>query len=182
MTDLAAQLDFLLSDTDGAPAPPRVPWRLRLHAIRHTTRALRLLKTQGWGPAHRYHRDLRPGPGWRACAALAPRTAILLVRREMLFSQLVLRAVEPTALCLPRALSLGVYLSALGLPAEVVLARERASSNPRYSFHAWTELYGEVVNDRPEVQLGHTVLHRVTALSLREQRHRSPSTPCSAPS
>jgi hypothetical protein len=166
MTGLTRQLDHLLSDTQGVPAPPPVPWRLRLPAIRHTIRTLHLLRTQGWGPAHRYHRALRPGPGWRKYAALEPRTAVLLVRREVLFSQLVLRAMEPTALCLPRALSLGVYLSALGLPAEVIVARERAPIHPRYAFHAWTELYGEVVNDRPEVHTGHTVLQRVSARSL----------------
>jgi len=162
MTTLTQQLDYLLSDTQGAPAPPTVPWRLRLHAIRHTIRALRLLKTQGWGPAHRYYQNLHPGLGWRKNAVLEPRTAFLLVRREILFSQLVLHALEPNAICLPRALSLGVYLSALGLPAEVIVARERALTDPQYGFHAWTELYGEVVNDRPEVQLGHTILQRVS--------------------
>jgi Transglutaminase-like superfamily len=162
MTALTRQLDHLLADTDGVPAPPPVSWRLRLHAVRRTIRALRLLKTRGWGPAHRYHQSLHPGPGWQTIAALEPRTAILLVRREVLFSQLVLRAMAPHALCLPRALALGVYLSALGLPAEVVVARERAPIHPRYSFHAWTELYGDVVNDRPEVQIGHSVLQRVS--------------------
>ena len=162
MTALTRQLDHLLADTDGVPAPPPVPWRLRLYGIRCTIRALHLLKTRGWGPAHRYHRSLHPGPGWRDNAALAPPTAILLVRREILFSQLVLRAMAPHALCLPRALALGVYLSALGLPAEVIVARERAPTHPRYGFHAWTELYGEVVNDRSEVQIGHSVLQRVS--------------------
>jgi hypothetical protein len=98
--------------------------------------------------------------------------AILLVRREVLFSQLVLRAMAPHALCLPRALALGVYLSALGLPAEVVVARERAPTHPRYGFHAWTELYGDVVNDRPEVQIGHSVLQR----GLRGLRHTDEAT------
>lgn len=166
MTGLTRQLDHLLADTEGAATPPPVPWRLRLHAVRHTIRALRLLRTGGWGPAHRYHQGVRPGPGWQTIAALDPRTAILLVRREILFSQLVLRAVAPRGMCLPRALSLGVYLSALGLPAEVVVGRERAPTHPRYGFHAWTELYGEVVNDRPEVQIGHSVLQRVSARSL----------------
>jgi hypothetical protein len=172
---MAQQLDHLLSDTEGAAAPPPVPWRLRLHAVRHTIRALRLLKTGGWGTAHRYHQRLRPGPGWRVTAALEPHTAILLVRREVLFSQLVLRAMAPRALCLPRALALGVYLSALGLPAEVVVARERAPTHPRYSFHAWTELYGDVLNDRPEVQIGHSVLQRVSARYLHQQDKRTPA-------
>jgi Transglutaminase-like superfamily len=175
MTDLTQQLDHLLADTEGVPTPPPVPWRLRLHATGHTIRALHLLKTQGWGPAHRYHQSLRPGLGWPAITALEPRTAILLVRHEVLFSQLVLRAMAPNALCLARALALGVYLSALGLPAEVVVARERAPIHPRYGFHAWTELYGVVVNDRPEVQIGHSVLQRVSARLLDQQDKRTPA-------
>lgn len=174
MTCLTRQLDHLLADTEGAATPPPVPWRLRCHAVRHTIGALRLLKARGWGPAHRYHQSLRPGPGWQAIAALDPRTAILLVRREVMVSQLVLRVMRPRALCLPRALALGVYLSALGLPAEVVVARERAPVHPRYGFHAWTELYGEVVNDRPEVQIGHSVLQRVSARFLHRQDERTP--------
>jgi hypothetical protein len=172
---LRRPLDHLLADTEGAAPPPPVPWRLRLHAVRHTIRALHVLKTGGWGPAHRYHQDLHPGPGWETFAALGPRTAVLLVRREIVFSQLILRAMAPRALCLPRAFSLGVYLSALGLPAEVVVARERAPTFPRYGFHAWTELHGTVVNDRPEVQIGHSVLQRVSARCLDPQNERTPA-------
>ncbi|CAM4527640.1 lasso peptide biosynthesis protein [Nocardia ninae] len=166
MTELARQLESMLSDIDGVPAPPRPSYRLRGYAVRSTWRALRLLGTQGWGPAHRYLQDLRPGPGWQASAELAPAEAIRLVRREILFSQLVLRTLQPNGLCLPRSFSLGTYLSAIGLSAEVIVARERTSTNPRYSFHSWTELHGEVLNDSQDVTVGFSVLQRVSARAL----------------
>ncbi|GAA5095010.1 lasso peptide biosynthesis protein [Nocardia iowensis] len=166
MTELARQLESMLSDIDGVPPPPRLSRRLRGHALRSTWTALRLLGKQGWGPAHSYLRDLRPGPGWQLHAELEPAVAIRLARREILFSQLVLRTLQPNGLCLARSLSLGTYLSATGLPAEVIVARERTSTNPRYSFHSWTELYGEVLNDNQDVTLGFSVLQRVSASAL----------------
>src|SRR5205085_3059456 len=124
MPELADQMEFLLMDVDGVAAPPRVPQRLRSYAVAHTFRSLRILSKQGWGPAHRYLQDLRPGPGWREYCELEPARAIRLARREMPFSQFVLRLLRPNALCLPRSLSLGTYLAAIGLPAEVIVARE----------------------------------------------------------
>ncbi|QIS20606.1 hypothetical protein F6W96_22215 [Nocardia terpenica] len=171
MTDLAYQLESMLSDIDGVPPPPRLPYRLRGYALRQTFTTLRLLGTQGWGPAHRYLQDLHPGPGWRGPAELEPAVAIRLARREILFSQLVLRAVHPNGLCLPRALSLGTYLSAIGLPAEVIVARERTCTNPRYSFHSWTELYGEVLNDNQDVTLGFSVMQRISAPAVSSRTH-----------
>ncbi|MBF6328533.1 lasso peptide biosynthesis protein [Nocardia transvalensis] len=166
MTDLAHQLESMLSDIDGVPPPPRLPYRLRGYALRCTWTALRLLGEQGWGPAHGYLLDLRPGPGWRMPAELEPPVAIRLARREILFSQLVLRVVHPNGPCLPRSLSLGTYLSAIGLPAEVIVARARICTNPRYSFHSWTELYGEVLNDNQDVTLGFSVMQRVCAQAV----------------
>ncbi|MFF0489296.1 lasso peptide biosynthesis protein [Nocardia sp. NPDC003482] len=172
MTTLADRLEAMLTDIDGVPAPPRPPIRLRAYAVHHTWTALRLLRTRGWGPAHHHLRDLSPGP--RPLTHLAPAVAIRLARREVLYSQLTLRVTHPDALCLPRSLSLATYLSALGLPAEVIVARERTCTNPRYSFHSWTELYGEVLNDNPDVTLGFAVLQRVRARALTD---RAPGVP-----
>ncbi len=77
-----------------------------------------------------------------------------------------MRAVHPNGLCLPRSLALATYLAAIGLPAQVIVARERICTNPRYGFHSWTELHGEVLNDNQDVTLGFTVLQRVSASAV----------------
>ncbi len=166
MNDLAPALESMLSDIDGVGLPPRLPHRLRGYALARTWTALRLLRAQGWGPAHRYLRNLTPGPSRLLPGRLEPAIAIRLARREIVFSQLVLRAVHPNGMCLPRSLSLGVYLSAIGLPAEVIVARERTCTNPRYAFHSWTELHGEVLNDNPDVTIGFSVMQRVRAVGV----------------
>ena len=170
MTHRAPDWAFLLASSEG-PAPPAVPMRLRVRAAVHTARVLWMLRKHGWGPAHRYLQQLHPVPGSDRHAALSPLAAIRLARQEILWSQLVLRLIEPDGLCLPRSLSLAVYLSALGLPCEVTVARELCSSNPVYSFHSWAELHGEVLNDSPAVQQGFKVLQRVSADALAARSH-----------
>jgi hypothetical protein len=165
MTHRAPDWAFLLASSDG-PEPPAVPMGLRVRAAAHTARALWMLRKHGWAPAHRYLQQLRPVPGSDRYAALPPLAAIRLARQEILWSQLVLRLFEPDGLCLPRSFSLAVYLSALGLPCEVTVARELCSSNPVYSFHSWAELHGEVLNDSPAVKQGFKVLQRVSADAL----------------
>jgi hypothetical protein len=165
VTRRAPSWAFLLTNSDG-PRPPPVPIGLRLRAVVHTARALRMLRTQGWGPAHRYLQQLRPVPGSERHTALPPLAAIRLARQELLWSQLVRQVLEPRALCLPRSFSLAVYLSALGLPCEVTVARELCANDPKYSFHSWAELHGEVLNDAPVVKQGFKVLQRVSADAL----------------
>ncbi|WP_082876029.1 lasso peptide biosynthesis protein [Nocardia pseudobrasiliensis] len=165
MTDPAPWLESMLSDIDGVPPPPRLPYRLRGYALRRTWTALRLLRAQGRGPAHRYLRDLAPPPSpysptrwhrrsrsdWpaaKSCSANWPCEQCL--RAE----------------CAYRSLSLGAYLSAIGLPAEAIIARERTCTNPRYACHSWTELYGEVLNDNPDVTIGFSVMQRVRAVGV----------------
>jgi len=156
---------FLLASSD-APEPPPVSMPLRARAAVHAARALWMLRKHGWGPAHRYLQQLRPVSGSDRYTALPPPVAIRLARQEILWSQLVLRILEPNGLCLPRSFSLAVYLSALGLPCEVTVARELCSSNPEYSFHSWAELHGEVLNDTAAVKQGFKVLQRVSAHAL----------------
>jgi transglutaminase superfamily protein len=165
MRQQAPDWAFLLTSSEG-PAPPAVPMGLRLRAAVHTARALRMLRAQGWGSAHRYLQQLRPVPGTERYAALPPLAAIRLARQEILWSQLVRRILEPKGLCLSRSFSLAVYLSALGLPCEVTVARELCANDPKYSFHSWAELHGEVLNDTPVVKQGFKVLQRVSADAL----------------
>ena len=46
------------------------------------------------------------------------------------------------------------------------MARQRTSVSARFAFHAWTELYGEVLNDIPGVRTGYGVLQRVSSRHL----------------
>jgi transglutaminase superfamily protein len=102
-----------------------------------------------------------PHGGVNAYATLPPDQAVHLARQEIFPCQLITRALIPNALCLPRSLALATYLTTLGLPAQVIVARGLTTAVPRNTFHAWTELYGTVVNDNPDVQLGYTTLQRV---------------------
>lgn len=156
---------LLLASSD-ADEPPPVPMRLRVRAAVRAARALRMLRDPGWAAACRYLQHLHPIRGTERYTALPPPVAIRLAREQVAWSQLALRVVEPDGLCLPRSLSLTVYLSALGLPCEVTVARELCSSNPQYSFHSWAELHGEVINDSPSVKQGFKVLQRVRSDAL----------------
>ncbi|MFH9424618.1 lasso peptide biosynthesis protein [Streptomyces sp. NPDC017529] len=155
---------FLLWGEDAAGPVPRTPPSAHLTAAVHTARALRVLRRHGWGVAQSRLRDLRPATG--AHLGLPEATAVRLARRELARCQLVVRLTEPNALCLARSFALAVHLSVLGLPAETIIARQRSSIGARFAFHSWTELHGEVLNDVPVVQSGHTVLQRVGCTAL----------------
>lgn len=172
MSELTAVWENLLWDVNAVPPPPPVPVRLRLSAAARTAHGLRILHRRGWGRAHRWLHDQQPKPQSGAYTSLPPLVAIRLAHRELLASQLVLRLVEPNGLCLSRAFALATYLSALGLPAEVVVARQRISPTAQHGFHAWTELYGEVLNDIPGIQRGYTVLQRVACRATQAERPR----------
>jgi hypothetical protein len=161
--DTTLDWEFFLIDLDPTSSPPRIPLRLRLYAAARTVRALRIYRKHGWAVAHQYLRELCPGPGSSTYAALSPDTAVRLAWREVFTCQLIVRALMPHALCLPRSFALATYLSALGLPAEVTIARALVTAVPKNSFHSWTELYGVVINDNSDVQLGYRVLQRVTS-------------------
>lgn len=172
--DVTADWEFLLWDVQGVPPPPRVTLSQRRDAAVKTARGLWILRRRGWGPASRYLERLQPAPGTAPHRALQPGQARRLAQREVAVGQLVLRLLHPDALCLPRSFALATCLSALGLPAEVVIARQRVTISARFGFHAWTELHGTVLNDVPSVQSGHTVLQRVACRALaREGAHGS---------
>lgn len=158
MNDTAATWEFLLWDDPG-PRARAAPWRARLPAIARTVRAARLLRRRGWPEAQRHLRAQRPVV--QDAARREPWEAIRLARREVLPCLTALRLVDPDALCLARSYALVTYLTALGLPAEIVVARQRSSIGGRFAFHAWAELYDEVLGDIPGVKTGYTVLQRV---------------------
>jgi hypothetical protein len=154
--------EFFITNLDPASAPPPIPLRLRQYTTARTCRALWTYRTRGWIPAHRYLRQLRGGPGSATNTELPTATAVRLARQQVFPCQLLVRALIPNALCLPRSFALATYLAAIGLPAEVTIARALIAP-PQDSFHSWTELYGVVLNDTPDVQLGYKVLQRVSA-------------------
>ncbi|WP_217210739.1 lasso peptide biosynthesis B2 protein [Streptomyces sp. AC550_RSS872] len=158
-----AAWEFLLWDpgpVGQAATPPRPPLGTRLLAAARTVRAACLLRRRGWPDAQRQLRAQRPvvrdDDTWRE-----PSQAVRLARREVLTSLTALRLADPDALCLPRSYAIVTYLTALGLPAEIVVARQRSSVGGRFAFHAWAELYGEVLGDIPGVRTGYVVLQRV---------------------
>jgi len=164
--DTTIDWEFLLWDVESVPPPPPVASRQRLDAAIKTARGLWTLRRRGWGLACRYLEDLQPAPKTAPYRSIPSEQALRLAHREVIVSQLVLRLLQPDARCLPRSFALATCLAALGLPGEVVVARQRVTIDARFGFHAWTELYGTVLNDVPSVQAGHTVLQRVACRAL----------------
>ncbi|MBT2418579.1 lasso peptide biosynthesis B2 protein [Streptomyces sp. ISL-22] len=149
-----ADWEFLLWDP--GPPPPRPPRWARLLAAARTVRAARLLRRRGWPAAQHRLRTLRPA----VRDVPAPPEAIRAARREVLSCLTALRLADPDALCLPRSYALATYFTTLGLPVQIVVARQRSSIGGRFACHAWAELYGEVLADIPGVRTGFTVLQR----------------------
>ncbi|NJP96280.1 lasso peptide biosynthesis B2 protein [Nonomuraea sp. FMUSA5-5] len=170
MKERRLEWEFFLGDLGPSTLPPRTPPRLRGHAMARTAAALWTYNRHGWPAAQRYLRELAPARGSAPITRLPEATAVRLARREVLFCQLVTRVLAPDGQCLPRSFALAVHLNALGLPAQVIVARGRTISVPRNAFHSWTELYGHVLNDNPDVQLGYAVLQRVQSGRVGEAR------------
>lgn len=156
-----ADWEWLLYDVASGTVPPRIPLRLRLNAAGSTAWVLWTLRRRNWPAARRYLERLRPGAGAARNAALPPESAVRLARREIFACQLIVRLLAPTGRCLPRSLAFATYLRALGLPAEVTIARTRSCGQARNRFHSWTELYGTVLNEKQDISLAFSVLQRV---------------------
>jgi len=87
--------------------------------------------------------------------------AVRVARRELVWCQMLVRALAPTAVCLVRSIAFCTYLRTLGLPATVVIGRACFDLSSKYSFHAWTELAGLVINDHTELQTGYKTIQRL---------------------
>lgn len=90
--------------------------------------------------------------------------------------QRFLRFWNPGALCLLRAITVCAALRTLGLPVQVVIGRrvvhvQRQSigqQTTEYHFHAWAEIDGTVLTDRPVQKMGHLEIVRVPKAQGRE--------------
>jgi|GEM_PF-2326454 hypothetical protein len=92
---------------------------------------------------------------------MAEPEAIRLGRRESIVCWLVARLIDPSLSCLSRSTALTAYLRALGLPAQLVIGRAYFLNNAIYSFHAWTEMYGTVIDDDETVPSRYAVILRL---------------------
>jgi hypothetical protein len=97
----------------------------------------------------------------RHCTDLEIETIERIARRELVWCQLAVRLFAPIAMCLVRSVAFCAYLRTLGLPAQLVVGRERFCLSDDDAFHAWVELAGHVVNDHDELQSGYGVMCRV---------------------
>ncbi|MBD3003439.1 lasso peptide biosynthesis B2 protein [Streptomyces sp. 5-10] len=167
LTKPLADWEFFLADPapDAAP-PPGVPPLLRLRALRATAVTAWTYRRHGWGRARLLLEGARPAPGAWHPRELPPAVSVHLARRQVFWSQSVLRVLMPRADCLPRSLALARCLSALGLPAEVCVARALTSTFEKDTFHAWTEIHGTVLNDNQDVTVGYRVLRRIGSSHL----------------
>ncbi|MFE2184653.1 lasso peptide biosynthesis B2 protein [Streptomyces sp. NPDC059455] len=166
LTKPLADWEFFLTDPVPDAAPPGVPPLLRLRALRATAVTAWTYRRRGWSGARLLLEGARPAPGaWRP-RELHPDVSVLLARRQVFWSQSVLRILLPRADCLPRSLALARCVSALGLPAEVCVARALTSTFEKDTFHAWTEIHGIVLNDNQDVTVGYRVLQRIGSAHL----------------
>jgi hypothetical protein len=102
----------------------------------------------GFARVHEWVRDLRPHtspPSWAAPADIVwavDEACVWYVKR---------------AACLQRSVIATWLLRRHGFPAELVIGCRPLP----FESHAWVELYGHVVNDRPQYQKFFTVLDRL---------------------
>ncbi|QKV96981.1 lasso peptide biosynthesis B2 protein [Streptomyces sp. NA02950] len=166
VTKPLADWEFFLADPAPHTAPPGVPPRLRLRALWATAATAWTYRRRGWSRARLLLEGARPAPGAWRLRGLHPDLSVRLARRQVFWSQAVMRVLMPRADCLPRSLALARYLSALGLPAEVCVARALTSTFAKDHFHAWTAIHGIVLNDNQDVTIGYRVLQRISSAHL----------------
>ncbi|GHO90740.1 hypothetical protein KSF_007880 [Reticulibacter mediterranei] len=169
VTGKAINWEIFFMDIDAVPPPPAVPLLLHCYALRCTIRGLYLLRKKGWGVASQYLRTLRPGRGANEHTTLPVPVALRLAWRNVLPSQVLAHLFGSNARCLVRSYALALYLSAIGLPVTLMVAREKLTIHAQYNFHAWSDLYGTVLNDSSEVPRGYTVLQRIVCQRLVER-------------
>ncbi|GAB2579048.1 hypothetical protein GCM10027168_09880 [Streptomyces capparidis] len=174
LTRPLAEWEVFLAAPVPPDAVPRLPLRTRVWALAAASRAVLVYRRRGWGAAREVLEGARPGPGARAGHRAGERARVLLARRQVFWTRLLVRVLLPGGECLPRALALAVCLRTLGLPAEVCVGRALAGTRERDGFHAWTELDGTVLGDNQDITVGYRVLQRTGAAPARAgSRERS---------
>lgn len=117
----------------------------------------RRLLPRAWRLLRRYQRDLggdmplSAEAVWDAPKGASGRAGEAQLRRAAELFRLVFwmaRLQSPRPLCLPRALTLLRLLEEEGVPACLRIGVSRSAGPPR--FHAWVEIDGSPVGDRPE--------------------------------
>lgn len=83
--------------------------------------------------------------------------------------QLMMQLTSPRARCLPRSIAVCAAIRSLGIPAEVILGKKvvQQDAGPlaeRFDFHAWCEVYGQVMTGDPSLCRSHVELLRFPRL------------------
>lgn len=89
-----------------------------------------------------------------------PEEAARIARRQLPWLRLPGRFIGESYVCLPNSVSLTAGLIALGLQAQVVVAKPMYFLSPEFEFHAWVEVQGIAINDNPLTQRSCIVLLR----------------------
>lgn len=133
------------------PTLPKMGINMRLKAIKSYLTAVMLYRMHGLPPVRAYLKKLQST--FSAFSVNNEEEAIRLARRESVYLRAIWgRLVLESAVCLPRSVSLCAGLISLGLPARVVLGRRYVTFVNDVDFHAWVEVFGTPVNDRPKAQ------------------------------
>jgi hypothetical protein len=149
-------------------APPVCPitWKQRLIGAGHIISLLAELWKGEKGVYQAYHafwklKDQVVIKKWSVPHVMA------LIREEYWFYRLITGLLEHRVahimgqvpgnegLCLIRACALCVYLLSLGIPASVVIARPKYGVRDGFKLHAWVELEGTPLNERPNIDHGY---------------------------
>jgi hypothetical protein len=96
-----------------------------------------------------------PAPGSTGAAPVDPARLALLVHHST-------RLLPWRANCLHRSLVLWWLLDRRGVPAQLRLGVRRLPGADAPDFHAWVELEGRVLNDRPDIREHYSVFEAVT--------------------
>lgn len=107
-----------------------------------------LLKVGGFPRFHRFMRAFPIAPWVTATPLTQARVCAAVLRATAYYSR--------HARCLQRSAAVTLLLRLRGIPVEMVIGAQKVP----FQAHAWVELDGAVVNDRPIVQKNHMVLER----------------------
>lgn len=132
-------------------ALPKMGMSMRLKATKSYLKAVTLYRIRGLPPVRAYLKKLQSK--FSPYSFKNEEEAARLARRESVYLRAIWgRLTLESAVCLPRSVSLCAGLLSLGIPAQVVLGRRYVTFVNDVDFHAWVEVFGTPVNDRPKAQ------------------------------